>query len=271
VTVVVAAGNEASDASGFIPASCNGVITVAASDRRGFLATRYSNFGARIDIMAPGGDVRQDSDNDGNPDGVLSMVDGGYAFYNGTSMASPHTAGVAALLLAQDGTRTPSDVLNLLKANALPRSSTECPRPCGAGLLNANVKSGPPQPPQTEVTLTPSEVTVEVGRTAEVVATVKRNGAPDPNKTVTFLSSNPLVATVTPASATTDANGAARATVTGIAPGDATLTVESQGVSKTAGIAVPVRLAAISLPVATLLLLAALLAYAWRARRRPDA
>jgi len=89
VTVVAAAGNEASDASQFIPASCNGVITVAASDRLGNLAVRYSNYGARVDILAPGGDVRQDSDSDGNPDGILSMVEGGYAFYNGTSMATP--------------------------------------------------------------------------------------------------------------------------------------------------------------------------------------
>jgi serine protease len=271
VTVVVAAGNESSDASGFIPASCNGVITVAASDRRGFLATRYSNFGARVDIMAPGGDVRQDSDNDGNPDGVLSMVDGGYAFYNGTSMAAPHTAGVAALLLAQDGTRTPAQILSLLKAGALPRSATECPKPCGAGLLNANVGgTQPPTPPGgVELTLAPTAVTVETGKTAEVIATVKRGGAPDANKTVTFLSSNPLVATVTPASATTDASGMAKATLTGVVPGDATLTVESQGVSKTAAIKVPVKMAALSLPLVTLLLVVMFLAYAWRARRRP--
>jgi serine protease len=116
VTVVVAAGNESSDAAGFIPASCNGVVTVAASDRRGYLATRYSNFGARVDIMAPGGDVRQDSDSDGNPDGVLSMVNGGYAYYNGTSMAAPHTAGVAALLPPKT-------------APARPTRSAACSRP----------------------------------------------------------------------------------------------------------------------------------------------
>jgi len=265
VTVVVAAGNDASDASGFLPASCNGVITVAASDRRGRLATRYSNFGARIDIMAPGGDVQQATD--GNPDGVLSMVDGGYAFYNGTSMAAPHVAGVAAMLLAQDGTLGPAAVLARLRANALPRSPTECPLQCGAGLLNASITVST-QPPRTDVTLSPPEVIVQVGGTAEVVARVTTNGAPDPNKTTTFLSSNPLVATVAPASATTDASGTARATVTGVAPGDATLTAESQGVSRTVTVGVPVRIAALSLPAATLLLLVALMAYAWRRRRR---
>ncbi len=273
VTVVVAAGNESADASGFIPASCNGVITVAASDRRGVLATRYSNFGARIDIMAPGGDTRQDSDNDGNPDGVLSMVDGGYAYYNGTSMAAPHTAGVVALLLAQDGTRTPAQILGLLKANALPRSATECPKPCGAGLLNAKVDGSGGQPPGgvVELTVTPASVTVEAGKSAEITATVRRAGAADAGKTVTFVSTNPLVATVTPASATTDASGAAKATVGGLAPGDVTLTVESQGVSKSVAIKVPVKMPAVPLLLVTALLLAAVAAYAWRLRRRPTA
>jgi serine protease len=269
VTIVVAAGNESSDAAGFIPASCDGVITVAASDRRGSLATRYSNFGPRVDIMAPGGDVRQDSDGDGNPDGVLSMVDGGYAFYNGTSMAAPHTAGVAALLIAQDGTRTPAQIRSLLKANALPRSPAQCPNPCGAGLLNAVVSGQPPSP--VELTLSPSQVSLAPGRTAEVTVTVKRGGAPDASKTVTFLSSNPLVATVAPASATTDASGVAKATVTGVAPGDAQLQVESQGVSKSAAIKVAVAMPGMTLPLATLLIAAALALYGWRARRRGGA
>jgi serine protease len=273
VTVVVAAGNESSDASGFIPASCNGVITVAASDRRGFLATRYSNFGARVDIMAPGGDVRQDSDSDGNPDGVLSMVDGGYAFYNGTSMASPHTAGVAALLIAQDSTLTPAQVLSRLKANALPRSATECPKPCGAGLLSAvgGGQQPPPPPSGVELSVTPDKVNVAPGKNVEVTVTVKRAGAADANKTVTFLSSNPLVATVAPPSVTTDTAGVARVTVTGVVPGDAQLQIESQGVSKSVAMKVAVSIPGVSLPLATLLVAAMLILYGWRSRRRAGA
>ena len=112
---------------------------MAASDARGFLVTRYSNFGPRVDIMAPGGDVRRDDNGDGDPDGVLSTVDGGYAYYNGTSMAAPHTAGVAALLLAKEPTQTPAGVLARLQAAAMPRDLTQCPKPCGAGLLNADL------------------------------------------------------------------------------------------------------------------------------------
>jgi len=137
-TVVVSAGNDASDASGSTPASCDNVITVAASEARGQLATRYSNFGSTVEIMAPGGDVRRDDNNDGQPDGVLSTVRDGYDWFNGTSMASPHVAGAAALLLAKDGSLTPAQVLSAIQSNAIPRDSSQCPQPCGAGLLNAD-------------------------------------------------------------------------------------------------------------------------------------
>ncbi|MCZ6605416.1 MAG: S8 family serine peptidase [Alphaproteobacteria bacterium] len=145
VTVVVAAGNDAMDAAGAFPASCNNVIAVAASDYRGNLVTRYSNFGTVVDIMAPGGDVLSDVDGDGNVDGVLSMVNGTYAFYNGTSMAAPHVAGVAALMLEADGSLTPAEIENRIKANAMPRTAAQCPQPCGAGLLNAHFKRDAPR------------------------------------------------------------------------------------------------------------------------------
>ncbi len=137
VVIVAAAGNSAEDARDFTPASCEHVIAVAASDARGRLASRYSNFGPRIDIMAPGGDVQRDDDGDGIPDGILSFVKGGLARYNGTSMAAPHVSGVVALILARNPSLIPDQVLDQLKRNAMPRTTTQCPQACGAGLLNA--------------------------------------------------------------------------------------------------------------------------------------
>ncbi|MCG8440386.1 MAG: S8 family serine peptidase, partial [Caulobacterales bacterium] len=134
--VVAAAGNESSDASGSVPAGCDNVLTVAASDIRGVL-TSYSNFGDTVEILAPGGDTSRDRNGDGFDDGVLSTLRDGVASYNGTSMASPHVAGVAALLLAEDPSRTPAELTQIIQDSAIPRTSAQCPRPCGAGLLNA--------------------------------------------------------------------------------------------------------------------------------------
>ena len=74
------------------------------------------------------------------------MVNGGYARYNGTSMAAPHVAGAAALLLADDLTMTATDLTAALQDSALPRSLTECPEPCGAGLLNVALEPSAPAP-----------------------------------------------------------------------------------------------------------------------------
>ena len=137
--VVVAAGNSDSNANNFTPASCNGVITVASTDRNGGEAY-YTNFGAAIDVAAPGG--AQSGAND--PNGVLSTLNTGtqgpqaesYAFYQGTSMAAPHVAGVAALIFEKWPAATPDDVENILKNTA--RSFPATCSQCGSGIVDAD-------------------------------------------------------------------------------------------------------------------------------------
>lgn len=130
-TVVVAAGNSNVDVSGSVPANCNNVIAVAATDRNGARAS-FSNYGTGIDVSGPGV-------------GILSTLNSGttspgtesYASYNGTSMASPHVAGVVALLQSRAITpKTPAEIESLLKstARALPGA---CSGGCGAGIVNA--------------------------------------------------------------------------------------------------------------------------------------
>jgi serine protease len=143
-TIVVAAGN--SDAPVASPASCNNVIAIAATGPTGQKAS-YSNFGPEVDLSAPGGD--QSTFN--TTDGVLSTINTGtegpaassYVYYQGTSMATPHVAGVASLMLSANPSLTPAQIESLLKANVTPfaaggPATVNCTTStCGTGILNA--------------------------------------------------------------------------------------------------------------------------------------
>ena len=134
-SVIVAAGNSNANASNFSPANCTGVVTVAAVGRNGGKAS-YSNFGATVEVAAPGGS--------GGANSVLSTLNSGsmgpgadsYALYNGTSMATPHVSGVVALMLSVKPTLTPDQVTSILQstARAFPATCSQC----GSGIVNAN-------------------------------------------------------------------------------------------------------------------------------------
>jgi serine protease len=119
IVLVAAAGNEATSAP-LYPAAYDGVLSVSASSIRKTLAG-YSNFGATIDLAAPGGDYG-DYDGDGWQDGVWSTCGDDssgtivpvYCVALGTSMASPHVAGVVALMKSVNAALTPDDVDALL-------------------------------------------------------------------------------------------------------------------------------------------------------------
>ncbi|GGY21772.1 S8 family serine peptidase [Paludibacterium paludis] len=137
VLVVAAAGNAARNARNSMPASCPGVLSVAASDRNGNIAY-YSNYGAMVSMTAPGGDQSRGPD-----EGILVVsndgrtVPGGdsYDHSQGTSMAAPHVAGVAALALAANPALTAADLRNLLIRTARPAPGA-CPG-CSAGIVDA--------------------------------------------------------------------------------------------------------------------------------------
>ena len=154
--VVVAAGNANTDAANSSPANCVGVITVAATNRAGGRAY-YSNYGTVVAVAAPGGDARSAGG------GILSTLNAGlkapagdsYAFYQGTSMATPHVAGVVALMLSANPALTPDEVAAQLKATARPFPAT-C-NGCGAGIVDATAAVGAPVPPTPPVVLTMNE------------------------------------------------------------------------------------------------------------------
>ena len=136
VTVVAAAGNENSSQVSY-PARYPHVIAVSATGPDGTKAP-YSNYGVGVDIAAPGGaktpehpeyGILQQTINRRNPDEPV------FAYFQGTSLAAPHVAGVAALIQAQ-GIKDPDKVEAILKMSAAPVPGDK-QNFYGAGLLDA--------------------------------------------------------------------------------------------------------------------------------------
>lgn len=130
VVIVAAAGNSNENASTY-PARYPKVISVSALDAAGEKAP-YSNFGAGVDISAPGGGengkiIQETID----PETEMPIFGG----FQGTSMASPHVAGVAALIKAS-GVSDPQDVLQILKTSAT-KVNQDPLNHFGAGKLDA--------------------------------------------------------------------------------------------------------------------------------------
>lgn len=144
--IIAAAGNENHWENYSAPAVCKEVIKVAATGPTGHRAP-YSNYGPSINFAAPGGDQSY-----GRQGGILATVNpnggykiSGYDFYQGTSMASPHAAGVAGLLYALNSALKPERIEQLLYATThhfapSENNNNSCIglKPCGSGILDAN-------------------------------------------------------------------------------------------------------------------------------------
>ncbi|MBX3464570.1 MAG: S8 family serine peptidase [Planctomycetes bacterium] len=121
--LVAAAGNDNSGTPSS-PAAFDSVLSVGAIDLQRARAP-YSNFHTSIDLWAPGGDMTADRNGDQFPDGVLSCManDQGQLFFkfeNGTSMAAPHVAGVAALVKAANPALTAAQIRTVLLGTTAP-------------------------------------------------------------------------------------------------------------------------------------------------------
>lgn len=133
IAIFIAAGNNSVPVKEFYPANCGGAATVAAINPRGGLA-KYSNFGDEqqaITIAAPGGEIGLFN----KAGGIWSTFGSSYGALQGTSMATPHVAGVAALVVSLNKKLSPAELTKILVSTASPLACDK--KKCGAGLLNA--------------------------------------------------------------------------------------------------------------------------------------
>lgn len=134
VTVVVAAGNDNLSASDSPFANCDKTITVGSIDQNNSKSS-FSNFGPDVDIAAPGGNVLSTRSKDCTQSTMCpptKIVDQNYLYASGTSMAAPHVAGVAALLLSIDSSLSPTRVKECILEGA-----SSGPSSLGGKKLNA--------------------------------------------------------------------------------------------------------------------------------------
>ncbi len=170
VIIIAAAGNE-NTSTLLYPASYDGVVSVGAVGLNSAKAP-YSNIGTALDVVAPGGDPSADLNGDGFPDGILSTlatdasgaIVATYQYYQGTSMATPHMAGVAALMKAVHPGLTPSQLDLELASGEITQDLGDPGRDdiFGHGLIDAlkavqraqSLASGAPSPAVLTVTPT---------------------------------------------------------------------------------------------------------------------
>lgn len=140
VIMAVSSGNDNADYVSY-PAAYPACIAVGATAYNNAIAP-YSNRGTALDVTAPGGNTGEDLNQDGYIDGVLSTVraasQGGdyYTFWQGTSMASPHVAGLAALILANGC--PPDQVRNAIESTCVDLGAPGWDVVFGYGRINAH-------------------------------------------------------------------------------------------------------------------------------------
>ena len=178
---VAAAGNEARDTANICPANRENVITVAALDRWDVPAS-FSNYGASVDVAAPGVDIQS------------SVPGGGYSYSSGTSMAAPHVSAAVAMLALEYPAATPQELKTRVRSAVVDLGQPGWDSVFGAGAVDFRAFFGMVVP-ATSFYLTLSSITME---TSMLSGPQRLNAVVSPtnatNKSVSYTSSNVNVA-----------------------------------------------------------------------------
>jgi subtilisin family serine protease len=134
MVIVVAAGNDGADALDYSPASADYALTIGATDPNDNRAP-FSNWGEKIDVTAPGADIL--SLKAPNGWGCSALVGTSYCRMSGTSMATPHVAGLAALLVSLYPTLTNEEIRQILRSSAVDLGSVGKDLHFGYGRIDA--------------------------------------------------------------------------------------------------------------------------------------
>jgi hypothetical protein len=158
VLLVVAAGNENMSTTSRIPSNCSGVLTVGATDTNDKRAS-FSNYGTAVKISAPGVNILSTKAAQCSSIMCRTIVGSNYALSSGTSMSTPHVAGVAALLIAANNALTPQQLISCIVNGGDPITTDQ---PIGGKRLNATKAlslcgaSTPTSTPTISTTLSPT-------------------------------------------------------------------------------------------------------------------
>lgn len=221
VVYAVAAGNNAANACNYSPSSTTAALTVGSS-WNGDGMSSFSNYGSCVDLFAPGEAIRSAY----FVDDTTSMVMGG------TSMASPHVAGVASLYLSANPTATPSQVSAAIVGGATANVLTSVPSGTANLLLYSNIASTTTvtAPTPASVSVTAPSSTMNTGTTMLASATVyDSTGTAISGAAVTWSTSDASIVTVS-ASGVVSALAAGTVSVSaasGSAKGSVSITVSA--------------------------------------------
>jgi thermitase len=172
-SVVVAASGNDNGAVAY-PGAYDGVVTVGSIDSRG-IKSSFSNYGPSLDVTAPGSSI------------FSSTMNGSYGNMSGTSMATPHVAGVVGLVLAANPNLRPDQVLDILRKSGMDKGAAGFDHYYGYGVLDTkkavelalggNAPTPPPPTTDTQAPSTPANLTI-TGQTSSTV-TLSWNASAD--------------------------------------------------------------------------------------------